>query len=94
QIHFVQTTGLEPFAPHVATLQKSEAIAMANAFLKQLDMSIDGYQPEVAGTQPSEAQGIGQFIVIYKRVEDGKEMFQVNVQDGSTSVAFYPAEKP
>lgn len=93
QIHFVQTIGLEPYAPHASQLQKSEAIAMANAFLKQLDVSIDGYQPEVAGTQPGEAQGIGQFIVIYKRVEDGKEMFQVNLQDGSTSVAFFPSEK-
>lgn len=93
QIQFVQMIGLEPYASHASQLQKSEAIAMANAFLKQLDVSIDGYQPEVAGTHPGEAQGIGQFIVIYKRVEDGKEMFQVNLQDGSTSVAFFPSEK-
>ncbi|OBY77841.1 hypothetical protein BBG47_19735 [Paenibacillus sp. KS1] len=93
QIQFVQMIGLEPYAPHASQLQKSKAIAMANAFLKQLDVSIDGYQPEVAGTQPGEVQGIGQFIVIYKRVADGKEMFQVNLQDGSTSVAFFPSEK-
>lgn len=94
QIHFVQTTGLEPYAPHVAKLQESEAIAIANAFLKQLDVPIDGYEPEVSGTQPGKAQGIGQFIVIYKRAEDGKKLFQVNLQDGGISVAFSPSEKP
>ncbi|WP_268623850.1 hypothetical protein [Paenibacillus alvei] len=93
QIHFVQTIGLEPYAPHVAKLQKSEAIAIANAFLKQLDVPIDGYEPEMTGAHGDEAQGIGQPVVIYKRVEDGKEMFQVNLQDGSTIVTFFPSEK-
>lgn len=93
QIHFVQTIGLEPFAPDASKLQDSEAIAMANAFLKQLDVRIDGYLPEVKGDHTGEAQGIAQSIVIYKRVEDGKEMFQVNLRDDSISVAFYPAEK-
>lgn len=93
QIHFVQTIGLEPYALHAAKLQKSESIAMANAFLKKLEVSIDGYQPEVTEPSTGEAQGTGQSIVIYKRVEDGKEMFQVNLQDDSISVAFYPSEK-
>ncbi|BFH68786.1 MAG: hypothetical protein E6230_18210 [Paenibacillus dendritiformis] len=94
QIHFVQTSGLEPFAPHASQLQDSEAIAMANAFLKQLDVNIDGYQPEVTGAHGDEAQGNGQAIVIYKDAADGKEMFQVNLQEGSTSVAFFSSEKP
>ncbi|MBG9737188.1 hypothetical protein [Paenibacillus alvei] len=94
QLHFVQTIGLEPFAPHVATLQKSEAIAIANAFLKQLDVPIDGYEPEVSGAHTGEVKGMAQSIVIYKRVEDGKEMFQVNLQDEGTSVAFSSSEKP
>ena len=94
QIHFVQTIGLEPFASHVSKLQESEAIAIANSFLKQLDVPIDGYEPEVSGAHTGEVKGMAQSIVIYKRVEDGKEMFQVNLQDEGTSVAFYPAEKP
>ncbi|MFD3260236.1 hypothetical protein ACE3MQ_16655 [Paenibacillus lentus] len=94
QIHFVQTIGLEPFAPPASNLQDSEAIAMAGAFLKQLDVRSDGYWPEVVGAHADEALGIGQSIVIYKRAADGKEMFQVNLQEGSTSVAFFPSEKP
>lgn len=94
QIHFVQTIGLEPFAPHASNFQDSEAIAMANAFLKQLDVNIDGYQPEVTGAYGDEAQGNGQSIVIYKDAADGKEAFQVNLQEGSTSVAFFSSEKP
>lgn len=93
QIHFVQAICIEPFAPHPSKLQESEAIAMANAFLKQLDLRIDGYQPEVAGGHADEAQGISQSIVIYKRAADGKAMFQVSLQEGSTSVAFYDPEK-
>ncbi|CAH0122374.1 hypothetical protein PAE9249_04924 [Paenibacillus sp. CECT 9249] len=94
QIHYVQTFGLEPFAPHASNLQDSEAIALANAFLKQLDVRSDEYLPEVAGAHADEASGKGQSIVIYKRAEDGKEMFQVNLQEGSTSVAFFSSEKP
>lgn len=94
QIHFVQTTGLEPFAPHVAKLQKSEAIAIANAFLKQLDVPIDGYEAEMTGAHGGdEVQGIGQPIITYKRAKDGKKLFQVNLQDGGISVAFSPSEK-
>ncbi|MOA51085.1 hypothetical protein D3C78_1741850 [compost metagenome] len=66
---------------------------MANAFLKQLDVRIDGYQPEMAGRNADEALGTGQSIVIYKRAEDGKEIFQVNLQDGGTSVAFFDSKK-
>lgn len=94
KLHFVQTIGLEPFAPHASNFQDSEAIAMANAFLKQLDVNIDGYQPEVTGAYGDEAQGNGQSIVIYKDAADGKEAFQVNLQEGSTSVAFFSSEKP
>lgn len=96
QIHFVQTIGLEPFAPPASKLQDSEAIAMAGAFLKQLDVRSDGYLPEVvrAHADAHEALGNGQSIVIYKRAADGKEMFQVNLQEGSTSVAFFSSEKP
>ncbi|SHE14089.1 Uncharacterised protein [Chlamydia abortus] len=94
QIRFVQTIGLEPVAPPASELQDSAVIAMANAFLKQLDVRTDGYLPEVVGAHADEAPGEGQSIVIYKRAEDGKEMFQVNLQEGSTSVAFFSSEKP
>ncbi|MFD1266066.1 hypothetical protein ACFQ3Y_01270 [Paenibacillus motobuensis] len=94
QIYFVQTIGLEPFAPHASKLQDSEAIAMAGAFLKQLDIRSDGYQPEVVASHDDKVQGKGQPIVIYKRTEDGKKIFQVNLQEGSTSVAFFSSEKP
>jgi len=94
QIQFVQTIGLEPFASNASNLQDSEMIAMAGAFLKQLDVRIDGYQPEVVELPADEAQGIVHSIIIYKRAEDGKEMFQVNLQEGSTSVAFFPSEEP
>lgn len=94
QIYFVQTIGIEPFAPHASKLQDSEAIAMADAFLKQLDVRSDGYQPEVVAADTDKVQGRGLPIVIYKRVKDGKEMFQVNLQEGSTSVAFFSLDKP
>ena len=94
QFYFVQTIGLEPFAPHASKLQDSEAIAMADAFLKQLDVRSDGYQPEVVAAHTDKVQGKGLPIVIYKRVKDGKEMFQVNLQEGSTSVAFFSSDKP
>lgn len=94
QIHFVQTIGMEPFAPQVATLQKSEAIAIANAFLKQLDVPVDGYEPEVSVAHTGKVKGMAQSIVIYKRAEDGKKLFQVNLQDGDISAAFSPSEKP
>ncbi|OPA77808.1 hypothetical protein BVG16_15400 [Paenibacillus selenitireducens] len=93
KIHFVQTIGIEPFAQHPSKLQESEAIAMANTFLKQLDVHTEGYEPEVAGVRADEAQGVDQAIIIYKRAADGKAMFQVNLQAGSTSVAYIPSEK-
>lgn len=91
QLNFVQVVGIEPFVPHPSTLQESEAIAMANGFLKQLGLPIDGYEPEVADAEGAQSQG--QSIVVYKRATDGKSTFQVNLQDGSTSVAFYEPEK-
>ncbi|MCG7409445.1 hypothetical protein MH117_18710 [Paenibacillus sp. ACRRX] len=93
QLHFVQAIGTKPSAPLPSKLQPSETIAMANVFLKQLDLRIDGYQPEVAVGHANEAQGIDQSIVIYKRAADGRAMFQVNLQEGNISVAFYDSEE-
>ncbi|WP_152395241.1 hypothetical protein [Paenibacillus guangzhouensis] len=93
QLYFVQVVGIEPFAPHPSKLQESEAIAMANAFLKQLGLPIDGYEPEVTDVAAEGAQSQGHSIVVYKRTADGKAMFQVNLQEGSTSVAFYDPEQ-
>jgi len=93
QLYFVQVVGIKPFVPQPSTLQESEAIAMANGFLMQLGLPIDGYEPEVAGAATEGAQSQGQSIVVYKRTADGKATFQVNLQEGSTSVAFYEPEK-
>jgi len=93
ELRYVQTTGIEPIAKPASQFRETEAIDTANAFLKRLEVSTDGYQPEVAEAPADEEQSAGPPIVIYKRAEDGKKMFQVNLQEGSTSVAFFSSEK-
>ncbi|RED77612.1 hypothetical protein [Cohnella phaseoli] len=93
QLRFVQTIGIEPLAKPASQLREGDAISIATAFLKRLEVSTDGYQPELAGAAEDEAQEASPRIVIYKAAEDGRTMLQVNLQEGSTSVAFFTPEK-
>ncbi|WP_018757425.1 hypothetical protein [Paenibacillus terrigena] len=91
-IQFFQAIELDPSA-HTSNLRETEAIEIANAFLDLLQMNTEGYQHEVIRTSSNNTQETDQSIVIYKRPQDGKKMLQVNLRQGSTSVANISQEK-
>ncbi|WP_314587636.1 hypothetical protein [Paenibacillus terrigena] len=91
-IEFFQAIELDPSA-HTSNLKEAEAIEIADAFLEKLQINTEGYQHEVIRTSSNNTQTTDQSIVIYKRTQDGKKMFQVNLRQGSTSVANISQEK-